>query len=379
MKIVIATDSFKGSMTAQTAAKTIRAGAARAADCETVLVPMADGGEGTAAVVADVLGGKSVKINVQGPLDGEVEAEYFLAGDLAIMEMAVASGIILVDRKDLNPLKASTYGTGQMIADAMKNGAKKIIIGIGGSATNDGGMGMAAALGVRFIDKTGKELRPCGENLERIAKIDLSGMNTSVKETEIRVACDVTNTLCGENGASYVFGPQKGATPEMVKQLDAGLCNMAKKATEVTGINLLEIPGGGAAGGLGAGLVAFCGGKLEKGFDIIADAVGLEEKIKGADLVITGEGKTDRQTVFGKLPAGVAGIAKKHGIPCVLISGAVVGDIPELYDCGITAAFATVSTTCDLDTALKTAAECLERASENVVRLFAKRKINDLY
>ena len=195
-------------------------------------------------------------------------------------------------------------------------------------------------------------------------------MNPAIKNTEIKVACDVTNTLCGENGASAVFGPQKGATPEMVERLDAGLRNMAEKLS-VPGI--LEIPGGGAAGGLGAGLVAFCGGKLEKGFNIIADAVGLEEKIKGADLVITGEGKTDRQTAFGKLPAGVAGIAKKHGVPCVLISGAVVGDIPELYDCGITAAFATVSTTCDLDTAIKTAAECLERASENVVRLFGGR------
>ena len=373
MKIVIAPDSFKGSMTAQQAAQTVKKGALRACECKTILVPMADGGEGTAEVVSEVLGGYPETITVKGPLGDAVKATYYIAGDLAVMEMAVASGITLISQERLNPLKASTYGTGQMIADALGKGVKKIIIGIGGSATNDGGMGMAAALGVKFLDGNGAELEPCGENLEKIEKVDISGINPKIKGVELKVACDVTNPLCGENGASAVFGPQKGATPEMVKQLDAGLLNMAEKAKAVCGTDLLVIPGGGAAGGLGAGLTAFCGGKLEKGFDIIAEAVGLEEKIKGADLVITGEGKTDRQTAFGKLPAGVAGIAKKYGVPCVLISGAVVGDVTELYDCGITAAFATVSTTCDLETAIRTAAECLERAAENVVRLFGRR------
>ncbi|MBR5587000.1 MAG: glycerate kinase [Clostridia bacterium] len=373
MKIVIAPDSFKGSLSAQHAAESIKKGVKSALDCETVLLPMADGGEGTAEVVAGVLAGSEVNLIVKGPLGEPTSATYYIAGDLAVMEMAVASGITLVPREKLNPLKASTYGTGQMIADALSKGVRKIIIGIGGSATNDGGMGMAAALGVKFIDKDGKELIPCGENLEKIAEIDLSGINQKVKNVEIKVACDVTNPLCGENGASAVFGPQKGATPEMVKQLDAGLLNMAKKAKKVCGTDLTSIPGGGAAGGLGAGLVAFCGGVLEKGFDIISEAVKLEEKIKGADLVITGEGATDRQTAFGKLPAGVGGIAKKCGVPCVLISGALVGDVHELYDCGITAAFAAVTKVTDLDDVMKNAAENLERAAENVARLFGGR------
>lgn len=370
MKIVIAPDSFKGSLSAQQAAESIKKGAEKAVDCETVLIPMADGGEGTAEVVSGVLGGRAETVKVKGPLGDEVEATYYIAGDLAIMEMAVASGIILVPREKLNPLKTSTFGTGQMIAHALGEGVKRIIIGIGGSATNDGGMGMAAALGVKFLDKNGTELEPCGGTLDKIEKIDMSGIHPAIKDTEIKVVCDVTNPLCGDNGATAVFGPQKGATPEMVGRLDAGLRNMAEKVS-VSGI--LEIPGGGAAGGLGAGLVAFCGGKLEKGFNIIADAVGLEEKIKGADLVITGEGATDRQTAFGKLPAGVAGIANKFGVPCVLISGAVIGDITELYDCGITAAFAAVTTVTDLDSAMKNAAGNLERAAENVIRLFGRK------
>lgn len=373
MKIVIAPDSFKGGLSAKQAALSMKKGIERVTDCETVLIPMADGGEGTSEAISEALGAEPVKVSVLDALGRETTAEYHIGDDCAIMEMSAASGIMIIPNSELNPLKASTFGTGQLILDAISKGVKRIIIGIGGSATNDGGMGMATALGVKFFDKNGCELVGCGENTEKIASIDTSGINPKIKETEIKVACDVTNTICGKNGATYMFGPQKGVTKDLLEKLDNGLENYVKKIYESTGKDLLTLKGGGAAGGLGVGLVAFTGAKLEKGFDIVAEAVGLEDRIKGADLVLTGEGSTDRQTAFGKLPSGVGKIAKKYNVPCVIISGAVKGDISPLYDCGITAAFSTLSTIRTLEEAINNAAIDLENATENVVRIFYRR------
>ncbi len=372
MKIIIAPDSFKGSLSAKEAADCIERGILRAVDCETVKIPMADGGEGTVEALAQTLGGELVTVKVNGPLFDEVDATYCVAGETAVIEMSAASGITLISRDRLDPTATSTYGTGELILDAIRRGCGRIILGIGGSATNDGGAGMAAALGARLLDKEGREISPVGGELSSIETIDVSGMPSEITKTEFLVACDVTNPLCGESGASFVFGPQKGADTETVKLLDANLSHFADKIRECLGIEVRKLQGGGAAGGLGAGLHAFCGAKLRQGFDIISETVSLAKRIEGADLVITGEGRTDYQTAFGKLPCGVANTAKAQGIPCILISGAIKGDISSLYDNGITAAFSTVTDNVPLDEAIKNAAPNLERAAENAMRAWRK-------
>ncbi|MBE6577551.1 MAG: glycerate kinase [Ruminococcaceae bacterium] len=372
MKIVIAPDSFKGSLSASEAADCIEKGIRRVLDCETVKIPMADGGEGTVEALAATLGGSLVTVTVKGPLFDDVEATYCIAGELAVIEMSAASGITLVSKDRLDPKATSTYGTGELILDAIGRGCKRIILGIGGSATNDGGAGMAAALGARFLDKNGTIVSPSGGELWRVETIDVSEMPVEIKKTEFLVACDVTNPLCGESGASYVFGPQKGADKETVKLLDENLSHFASKIYECLGVDVREISGGGAAGGLGAGLYAFCGASLRRGFDIISETVALSERIKGADLVITGEGRSDYQTAFGKLPSGVANAARSQGIPCVLISGAIKGDISALFDNGIVAAYATVTDGVPIDEAIKNAAKNLERAAETAMREWCK-------
>ena len=372
MKIIIAPDSFKGSLSAAEAADCIERGIKKIIDCETVKIPMADGGEGTVDAMAESLGGALVSTKVKGPLFDEVNATYLVAGNVAVIEMSAASGITLIPRDRLDPMRASTFGTGELILDAIKRGCDKIILGIGGSATNDGGAGMAAALGVRFLDVNGEAVCPCGGELGKIATIDLSGQIPEIKNTEFFVACDVNNPICGESGASYVFGPQKGADTKTVRLLDANLSHFADKIKEQLGIEVRSLQGGGAAGGLGAGLYAFCGAKLRRGVDIICDAVGLADKIKGADLIITGEGCTDYQTAFGKLPSGVASLAKSAGIPCLLISGAINGDISQLYSKGVVAAYATVTDDVPLAEAIKNAAQNLERTAENAIREWIK-------
>ncbi len=372
MKIIIAPDSFKGSLSAKEAADCIERGIRRVVDCETVKIPMADGGEGTVEALAQTLGGELVTVKVNGPLFDKVEATYCVADKTAVIEMSAASGITLISKDKLDPTATSTYGTGELILDAIRRGCGKIILGIGGSATNDGGAGMAMALGARFLDKDGREVRPVGGELGRIESIDVSGMPKEIADTEFLVACDVENPLCGEKGASYVFGPQKGASEADVKLLDDALFHFADKIKQQLGVEVRELKGGGAAGGLGAGLYAFCGATLKKGFDIISNTVSLSERIEGADLVITGEGCTDYQTAFGKLPCGVANTAKAQGIPCILISGAIKGDISLLYDKGITAAFSTVTDGVPIDEAIKNAAPNLERAAENAMREWRK-------
>jgi len=323
-KVAIAPDSFKGSMTAMEAATCIETGLKRSLtgiSCRKI--PMADGGEGTVQAIVDATGGKFVKRTVTDPLGRKIKATFGLSGDgrTAVMEMAEASGLALLKPRERNPLKTSTYGTGEMIKHALKLGVRKILIGIGGSATNDGGIGMASALGIRFLDARGKTVKANGSRLDKIASIDISGIDPRLKGVEIEVACDVDNPLTGRNGAAQVYGPQKGATPEMVKQLDTGLRSLAAVIKKDLGLSILKEPGSGAAGGLGGGLMAFLNGRLRPGVDIVIDSVKLSKRIKGCDLVITGEGRMDHQTAFGKTPAGVARTAKEQKLPVIAICG----------------------------------------------------------
>ena len=313
MRIVIAPDSFKENLTAMEVATAIETGIKRLlphAKC--VKVPVADGGEGTVQALVDATGGRIVKKNVVGPLGNRVSACYGLLGDggTAVIEMAQASGLPLVPRNRRDPLNTTTYGTGELIIDALRRGANSIIIGLGGSATVDGGSGMAQALGVKFVKKNGKPLIGycAGGSLDTIAKIDVEGIDPRIRNATIIVASDVDNPLCGPRGAAQVFGPQKGATPEMVRALDRNLKHFGTLIRSQLGTDVLSLPGSGAAGGLGAGLVAFAGARLTRGIDLVIKATGLAKHLKGADLVITGEGRVDSQTAFGKTPSGVAAI-----------------------------------------------------------------------
>ncbi len=333
MKIVIAPDSFKGSLTAIEVSDAIDAGIKSAVStASTVKVPMADGGEGTVECLVNATGGKILKEKVVGPLGDEVEASYGILGDgtTGVIEMAAASGLPLVPEEKRNPMITTTYGTGQLIKAALDHGCRKIIIGIGGSATNDGGAGMAQALGVKFTDDKGEEIGFGGAELKRIAKIDTTNLDKRIYTTEILVASDVKNPLCGPNGASAVYGPQKGATPQMVKELDEALAHFAEIIKRDLGKDVKDIPGAGAAGGLGAGLIAFLNAKLRPGIELVMESVGFEDIVKDASLVITGEGKIDRQTIYGKVPVGVAKISKKYDVP-VLAVAAVLEEKPEFF------------------------------------------------
>lgn len=342
LKIAIAPDSFKGSLSAMQAASCIEAGlkqSLKSISCRKI--PMADGGEGTVQAIVDATGGKFVKRMVSDPLGRTIKATFGMSGDgkTAIMEMAEASGLALLKPRERNPMKTSTYGTGELIKHALKLGVRKILIGIGGSATNDGGIGMASALGVKFLDAKGKVVPVCGGNLGKIASIDMMGLDKRLKGVEVEVACDVDNPLTGRNGAAQVYAPQKGASPAMVKKLDDGLRSLSKIVKRDVGISILTVPGSGAAGGLGGGLMAYLGGQLRPGVDIVIDSVKLAKGIKGCDLVITGEGRMDHQTAFGKTPAGVAGVAKAQKIPVIAICGCL-GKKPEVvHTIGIDAFF----------------------------------------
>ncbi|MDA3958299.1 glycerate kinase, partial [Oceanispirochaeta sp.] len=300
MKVVIASDSYKGSNTSIRVAAAIERGIKKVdPGLDVVKLPVADGGEGLVqALVPEE--DKRVYVNVTGPMGKTVKAEYALySKDTAVIEMASASGLPLVPEEEKDPRQATTFGTGELIKDALGRGCTTILIGIGGSATNDGGCGMARALGVKFMDASGKEVIPVGGNLDSIADVDLTGLLPSVKEVTIKVACDVDNPLCGEHGASATYGPQKGATPEMVSLLDKNLKSLSELMKKISGQDMAEVPGAGAAGGLGFGLMAFCGGVLEKGIDLVLDSVGFDDSLEGADLVITGEGRIDGQSVRG--------------------------------------------------------------------------------
>ncbi|MBO8126901.1 MAG: glycerate kinase [Firmicutes bacterium] len=374
MKIVIAPDKYKGSLTALEVAKAIATGLRRVLpNLEVVEVPMADGGEGTVQSLVDATGGTLREVEVTGPLGERRPASYGILGDgrTAVIEMAAASGLALVPRDRRNPLITTTRGTGDLIKAALDEGCTRLIIGIGGSATNDAGAGMAQALGARLLDVNGQELGPGGAELARLARIDLGGLDSRIRSgaVEVVVACDVANPLTGPQGASSVYGPQKGATPEMVQQLDAALANFARVVKRDLGLEVDTIPGAGAAGGLGAGLIAFLGGELKPGVEIVLEVTGLVEKLEGADLVITGEGAMDGQTAYGKTPSGVARVAKERGIPVIAIVGTVGKGIEEVYGIGIDAVFSIINRPCTLEEAMAEGAELIVQTAENIGRL----------
>jgi len=373
MKIVIAPDSFKGSLTALEVCDAIAAGVAACDSAiECVKVPMADGGEGTVQSLVDATDGTLQTVRVRGPVGEPVVAAYGMLGDgaTAVIEMAAASGLPLVLPEQRNPLHTTTYGTGELIRAALDAGARQFIIGLGGSATNDAGLGMAAALGAKLLDAAGNEIKLTGAGLGELAAIDVSGLDPRVADAGFRVACDVDNPLFGHTGAAHVYGPQKGATPEIVERLDAGLIRFAEIVRRDLGAEIAELPGAGAAGGLGAGLVAFCGATLEPGVGIVIEAVGLRERMRGADLCITGEGRLDAQTAYGKTPKGVADVAAELGVPCLAIAGSVAPEaaLNEMF----VAVFSLCNAPMTLEQAMQpdTARGLIAFAAEQAVRCF---------
>ena len=377
MKIVVAPDSFKECLSSAEVADAIERGVLRAfPDAEVVKVPMADGGEGTVEAVAAATDASLCTCRVTGPLGDNVEASYAVVSDTAVIEMAEASGLHLVPPDKRNPLKTSTYGTGELVKAALDDGVSRVVAGVGGSATVDGGTGMAQALGVRFLDRAGGELHGCGGNLARIDRIDMSGLDGRAKQCTFEVACDVTNLLCGERGAAAVYGPQKGATPQMVEQLERGLAHLARVIKRDIGVDVADTSGAGAAGGLAAGFVAFLGAELRSGVGLIIETVRLEEKLRGADLLITGEGKLDEQTLSGKLPLGVARLAAKAGIPTAAIVGALDGDMEKFRDQGFASIVTISPRPVDLETSFRNAASWIADAVERLVRTLKPGRAN---
>lgn len=374
MKIVIAPDSLKESLSSPDAAAAIARGCRRAAPTAALVeVPLADGGEGTVRALAEATGGEIVRTTVRDPLGRPVTAGWALCGDgrTAVVEMAASSGLELLAPAERDPMRTSTFGTGQLIAAALGAGAFRVIVGVGGSATVDGGTGMAEALGVRFLDAAGKVVQGCcGGNLQDIAAVDATSLDPRVAAAGVTVAADVTNPLLGEQGAARVYGPQKGATPEQVEELEAGLASLAEVVQRDLGIDVAELPGSGAAGGLGAGLVAFLGAEIRSGVATVMEAVGLAEMLADADLVLTAEGRCDGQSAFGKTVAGVAGMARERGVPAVVLAGSLGPGYEGLRDKGIAAAFAIADGPQELAAALARSAELLERTAEEVVRLW---------
>ena len=371
MRIVIAPNAFKGSLSALDAAEAIAEGVRAAApDADLVLVPIADGGDGTVDALVAATHGERRTLRVRGPRGDPVDAGYGLidGGSTAVIEMAKAAGLALVPAAKRDPRITTTYGVGELLQRAYDEGARRFIVGIGGSATNDGGAGMAQALGYHLLDENGHELSPGGLALKRLARIHVGGIHANWKQAEVDVACDVTNPLTGPNGASAVYGPQKGGTPQMVAELDAALKQFAEIIRRDLGVDVEQLPGAGAAGGLGAGLVAFTGARLRPGAEMVMEALRLDERLAGAGLVITGEGRIDSQTArFGKGPAAVARHARQAGIPVVAIGGSIANEVELrlLFD-GLEA---TVLEPCSLDEAIAQARPLLVAASTRVMRL----------
>lgn len=372
MNIVIAPDSFKESLTALEVAVAIKTGFERIfPNAEYQLVPMADGGEGTVQSLADATQGSLQKIAVIAPLANTVEAFWGLSGDkqTAFIEMAAASGLHLVAPEQRNPLVTTSYGTGELIKAALDLGVKKIILGIGGSATNDGGVGMLQALGIRFLNAQQQEIGFGGEQLAFISQIDLSALDPRLAQVEIEVACDVNNPLCGEYGASAIFGPQKGATAAMVEQLDKALAHFAQVVKSQLGKEIALHAGAGAAGGMGAGLLLLPNVRLKSGVQIVMEATHLQDKISQADLVIIGEGRMDAQSIAGKTPIGVARLAKELNKPVIAIVGSLREDYSVVYQHGIHAVFPIIRQLSSLDELLKQGKENLISTAENVARV----------
>ena len=372
MKVLVAPDSFKGSLTALEAAESIKKGIKKFdAQIEVDLLPLADGGEGTVQSLVDAANGEIIRKEVTGPLGKKVEAFYGLltAQNTAVIEMAAASGLPLVPEAKRNPLKTTTYGTGELIAAALDKGVKKIIIGIGGSATNDAGVGMAQALGAKITDKNGNQLDYGGESLAEIDKIDLSTLDPRLKEVEILAACDVDNPLYGKNGAAYVYAPQKGAEQKMVKILDENLRKFNQIVLEELNINSNKIPGAGAAGGLGAGLAVFLKAELKSGIEIILNSLDFEEKLKDVDLLITGEGRLDGQSINGKVPTGAGKRAKKLQIPVIALAGSLGEGVEKVLEHGVDAYFSIIDRPADLNKIMADSPKLLSNLSEQIMRI----------
>ncbi len=371
MRIVIAPQSLKGSLTAAEAGRAIAQGArAVYPDAEIAIVPIADGGEGTVQALVDATGGTLKRREVVGPLGEPVEAFYGILGDdhTAVIEMAASSGLPLVPVEQRNPLVTTTYGVGELILAGLDDGCQHFIIGIGGSATNDGGAGMAQALGAQLTGTDG-EIERGGAALATLTHISTETLDARLRECSFEIASDVTNPLCGPEGASAVYGPQKGATPEMVKELDAALAHYAQILEQDLHISVKDIPGAGAAGGLGAGLIAFLGAELRPGAQIVLEAVHLEEQLRVADLVITAEGQLDEQTAYGKSVSAVAGMAKRYAIPVLALAGSLGKGYQAVYELGVDAVMALPPAPLTLEHAMAHAAELVSDASERALRI----------
>jgi glycerate kinase len=375
MKIVIASDSYKESLTATQACAAIKQGMSRVfPQAEYVLAPIADGGEGTMAAIANVAGGYFHQLTVKGPLNDEVNAKLLQLDNYTwVIEVAEACGLELLESEHRNPLLTSSYGVGQLMVSALDWGCTTMIIGLGGSATNDGGAGMLAALGVKFYNQSDELFVPTGGTLGQITKLDWTSLDPRLSQCEIVLACDVTAPLCGELGASYMFGPQKGATPVDLSRLDLGLEHFANELVRHGGADIRLEPGAGAAGGFGAGLMSLFGLKVHSGIDVVLDAIGFDQVLQGASLVITGEGLVDGQTEHGKAPIGVAKRAKAQDISTLLLCGGMADGYQAVYDHGIDAVFSATPKVLDLPSALKQAPENLANLAENVARLLALR------
>lgn len=377
MKVVIAPDSFKESLTAKQVCDAIQAGLARVwHDAKFVAIPVADGGEGTVQSLVDATQGRLVEVKVMGPQGKRVEAFYGMLGDnqTAVIEMAAASGLHHVPLAQRDPKLTTSFGTGELIRHALDQGVTKLIIGLGGSATNDGGVGMLAALGARFTNADGEPIQLTGGGLRELTHIDLQDFDPRLQHCDILVACDVNNPLCGDKGASAVFGPQKGATPEDVQLLDGALRQFGLLTEKVTGKMVLESAGAGAAGGMGAALLAYAQARLRPGIEIVLETVKLAHQVSDADLVITGEGRIDSQTVHGKTPMGVAKVAKRFDVPVLALCGCTGDNYQAVYQCGIDAVFAAVPRAMSLENALKESDFNLADLAENVARLWVLSK-----
>lgn len=375
LRAVIAIDSFKGSLSSVEAGEAAADGIrAVYENTETLVSPLADGGEGTVSAIVSATGGEMCRVTVTGPLGTPVLAEYgyIKARETAVLEMSAAAGITLLSPEKRNPLYTTTYGVGEMILDAIKKGCRRFLVGIGGSATNDGGVGMLSALGFSFLDKDGREIPRGAIGLASLAKIETKNAHPALSECEFRIASDVENRLCGEKGCSAVFGPQKGATPEMVRDMDTWLSNYAVLTAKATGRDMKETAGAGAAGGIGFAFLSYLNSRLQSGIDLVIAETALEEKIRDADVVVTGEGRLDSQSVMGKAPVGVARLAKKYGKPVIAFAGCVTEDARLCNAHGIDAFFPILRGVVTLDEAMdkENAARNLKATAEQAFRLF---------
>ncbi|MBI2916202.1 MAG: glycerate kinase [Elusimicrobia bacterium] len=377
MKIVIAPDSFKECLSAQEVCRAIQKGIQKGMPhAQTVLVPLADGGEGTLSALLSNLKGKMRHATALDPLLQPIRARYGVVEDgrTALIEMAESSGLALVPAKKRNPMLTSSRGTGDLIRNAMETGCRKILLTLGGVATNDAGVGMAQSLGYRFLDRHGQEIPPGAGGLSQIARIVTDSVHPHLRKTRFVAACDVRNPLCGPNGSARVYGPQKGATPFMVRKIESALRHFSQVVLRDLNVSILHCPGGGAAGGAGAGAIAFLNAKLKSGVETVLEAADLERKIQGADLIITGEGKIDRQTLFGKAPLGVSRIARKYGVPVVALCGNVEGNRTQIHAAGLNAIFSISGGPISREESMRNAKKLLEQAAEEISRLIRTLK-----